>query len=396
MAKRILDNCSSLTGWSVDTNGAGTKVIDAAITTDGDGSIKHTRPVNKTRNWDSTIRKTLASGSPWFNIPEPFLTFDFRWSLPTNQLKVRLLDNAGTEIPGTAHLVGTDIPYNTWKSVRVPYGGASAKMATARYLDFYHDGDRYAGWNDGDEPILWIDNIKLESAGRKLRGKQVVLQFDDGYKDNHTYALPLFQKYGMVATIGIITDVLGGTVPGTGLAALSTAELSNLAKAGWEIASHTRGHVNMRNSSSAVQVAQMEGSKTALEALGYTVKHFIYPFTQESEVSIANSKLYYESARVGNPPRLNSRVSNIYTPDRYRLGAVAMASQSTLDDFINVVDNAIRNDQLLIIYFHDINDGAPTGNSVAPAMLDQMLNYLYRNGISTITTSAAMREYGYV
>ncbi|MCK9594893.1 MAG: polysaccharide deacetylase family protein [Candidatus Omnitrophica bacterium] len=57
--------------------------------------------------------------------------------------------------------------------------------------------------------------ISLEEAGdliknrKKAPARTLVLTFDDGYKDNYTYAFPILKKYNLPATIFIIVNEVG-------------------------------------------------------------------------------------------------------------------------------------------------------------------------------------------
>ena len=77
-------------------------------------------------------------------------------------------------------------------------------------------------------------------------GPHVVLRFDDGYQNNLTVAAPILARYGMRGTLFTGTHPTNwlGTVK-NGSQILTASELVRLhTEYGWEIASHTRGHVD--------------------------------------------------------------------------------------------------------------------------------------------------------
>jgi peptidoglycan/xylan/chitin deacetylase (PgdA/CDA1 family) len=51
--------------------------------------------------------------------------------------------------------------------------------------------------------------LPLLKEKKKIPPKTVVITFDDGYKDNYTYAFPILKKYGLAATIFIIVQEVG-------------------------------------------------------------------------------------------------------------------------------------------------------------------------------------------
>ena len=49
------------------------------------------------------------------------------------------------------------------------------------------------------------------SGGRLLRGRPMLIVFDDGYADFEEHAWPLLQRYGLGATVFVVTDLVGKT-----------------------------------------------------------------------------------------------------------------------------------------------------------------------------------------
>lgn len=58
------------------------------------------------------------------------------------------------------------------------------------------------------EVISLIEAIK-RIKNKSISGKEVVITFDDGYRDNYLYAYPVLQKYGLPATIFLTVGYVG-------------------------------------------------------------------------------------------------------------------------------------------------------------------------------------------
>lgn len=395
-----INTCDSLTSWSLDTNGVGTGSLDTTVKTQGAASLKYVRTVDKARNLSQTLRFTMPSAS---SIMHKVLTFSYRWDTPQNKLSVRFIDASGTTIGSTA--VSVDVAADTWHTARVPLHGI--ELTAINRIDFFNDGDAYAGWQDGQTVTLWIDDIKLEWAGRRqVRKPFVVFEFDDGYEDTYTDAFPLFAAYGHVAVVGVITSAIGGVYPGDNTPMLSAAQLTELKAAGWEIASHTRDHTNMMLANAATITAQMTGSIADLAALGINATHFIYPFTQHSAESVAQSQLYFASASNGTPPRQNLKVGETYTlaadtarigkANRYLLVRQPVTPAVSAETVKRWIDDALAYGTLLIINLHEVNAGenGSSGAQWASSKLESVLRYLNERGIETKTTTQAISAFG--
>lgn len=78
------------------------------------------------------------------------------------------------------------------------------------------------------------------AQGTKLPTKPVMITFDDGWLNQYTYAAPLLEKYGMSATFFVYPKMIGG-----GNAFMKRSHVKSLAKRGFDIESHTWGHVSL-------------------------------------------------------------------------------------------------------------------------------------------------------
>ncbi len=66
--------------------------------------------------------------------------------------------------------------------------------------------------------------------------KNIMITFDDGYKDNIDIAFPILKKYGFKATVFVATSSIGS--PGK----MTIDDLKFLSKEGWGISNHTENH----------------------------------------------------------------------------------------------------------------------------------------------------------
>lgn len=111
------------------------------------------------------------------------------------------------------------------------------------------------------------------TTGRPLPAKPVVITFDDGYADNYRAALPIMERYGMKATIFIITDFVGEEPY------LTWDEIRAMSAGGMEIGSHTLAHRALPKLPPAEQLRDVTASKEGLEwRLDKPVVFLAYPF----------------------------------------------------------------------------------------------------------------------
>lgn len=127
----------------------------------------------------------------------------------------------------------------------------------------------------GFEFISLTDYVNSLHLPYRLRAKQMAITFDDGWRDNHEFALPILLSLGLKATFYIVTGEMQGV---DAAKRMSASDLQELANAGMEIGGHSVTHPNLATLSLERLQSELGDSKRKLQDdLGTEVRHFAYP-----------------------------------------------------------------------------------------------------------------------
>lgn len=127
------------------------------------------------------------------------------------------------------------------------------------------------------------------AAGGDIPSGTTVLTFDDGFADYVEHAVPIMERYGLTATMYVVSGSLkpGGIAVDwiTGLDAadapplMTPGQIRELHDRGWDIGSHTMRHADLPTLSEAECLADLTESRELLEdLLGDPVTTIAYPF----------------------------------------------------------------------------------------------------------------------
>lgn len=147
---------------------------------------------------------------------------------------------------------------------------------------FPQEGWRYTITPDGLERQL----IALRERGFRFvdfdrylsfaEPNQLLVTFDDGWRDAFDYALPILERLQIPATFFLITSGMPG-VPAD--RHMSPTQIRQLLRSGMTIGAHTQSHQTLDVLPLEVARKEIVGSKTRLEEwTNEPIRYFAYPF----------------------------------------------------------------------------------------------------------------------
>jgi peptidoglycan/xylan/chitin deacetylase (PgdA/CDA1 family) len=182
-------------------------------------------------------------------------------------------------------------------------------------------------FDNGYQTINISDLANLIYRGGEIPQRPVVITFDDGNIDIYNNAYPILKKYGFVATFFVVQTYVNGTDM------ISTDQLKELIKNGWEIGSHSKTHPHLPGISEDQLPEEIRMSKLNLEKmLGTTINSFAYPFGEITpEIITLTSKYGYTSA-VGLGDSLTHSMNSIFY-----LYRIEIQNDYSMDKFISLL-----------------------------------------------------------
>jgi peptidoglycan/xylan/chitin deacetylase (PgdA/CDA1 family) len=140
-------------------------------------------------------------------------------------------------------------------------------------------------WSNKYRTIPLLEYLECLSRDGTEGLKNIVLTFDDGFKNNYNEVFPILKKFGFSATIFLTTDHIGGlstwekhsSIPDLPL--LSWDEILEMSQNGIDFGSHTCSHPILTGLSQNEIQSELGKSKEIIEQkLDQPVRFFCHPY----------------------------------------------------------------------------------------------------------------------
>jgi peptidoglycan/xylan/chitin deacetylase (PgdA/CDA1 family) len=149
--------------------------------------------------------------------------------------------------------------------------------------------------------------------GGQIPQRPVVITFDDGNIDVFKNAYPILKKYGFFATFYVVDGYINGKDM------VSSDNLKDLIKNGWEIGSHSEHHSTLTNDNVDLET-EIRFSKLNMEKrLGTQINSFAYPFGMTNENVVNKTYNSGYTSAVGLGESITQSNSTIYYLSRIEI-----------------------------------------------------------------------------
>ncbi len=227
--------------------------------------------------------------------------------------------------------------------------------------------------------LIGVNPIYAYNDGPKLS-----FTFDDGNRNIYDKGMPIFEKYNLPAVL------YGESGPlNSGESWVMTwdqvRDLQN--NRGWEIGSHTINHPYLTQLSDEELRKELYQSKQDFATQGIDVKAFASSYGDYDDRTLTQIARYYESHRAawGGANKWPDRYND------YKLVSREVAHNIPPEEVYGWIDQAIANNEWLILLLHDIVEGEPQPYQYNENDLESIVRYASNQAIEVTTITEGLK-----
>ena len=164
--------------------------------------------------------------------------------------------------------------------------------------------------------------------------RNIIITFDDGYKNNETYLPSLLEKYNLKTTIFIPTEFIQKGYKENTM--MNFEEIRNLNPERFEIALHSHSHQNFRSVSKDFIENDLKKNMQILEDENIKyIKVLAYPYGKYPRKNSEKSELFSALKRLGIifAVRIGNKINYFPSAKPYELCRIDIKGKDTLKNF---------------------------------------------------------------
>ena len=255
-----------------------------------------------------------------------------------------------------------------WNTLTLPRGLFSATGAPSWSTSFVRLRVRVDATAGGGQTVS-IDSLY---AGNHHRPK-VIMTFDDGFDTQITEGYAYMATKGLKATCYVNNSSIGTATY------MTTANLTTLHNAGWDIANHGYTHTNLTTLGTQAEMEdKVSLNKTWLDGLGFTRAsgHFAYPNGGYNDTVLA--AMAAQNVLTARTTLGTTAVMSAQPPDNpYILRIQNLGNANSLASVKSTVDTCIDMGTVLFINGHKLVASATADTEWAITDFQALIDYLY-------------------
>lgn len=207
----------------------------------------------------------------------------------------------------------------------------------------------------------------------------ITITFDDGFRSQYEIAYPILEKYGLVATTYITTEIINYPLYS------SIIDFRILKKSGWEIGSHTLKHDDLTKVSDDSLVLNLEKPKEFLDyKLKTSVTSFSSPYGAYNDKVIEEVEKRYETHV--NAWSSNKGINDINFFDPYNIHRLDVTEDVSASEVCRTVEN-LHDNEWFVILFHNIRTPVEGFWDNTPEKFEEIIKCIDRNNVDVRNVS---------